>query len=64
MDALGQIDAWPAANAAAVVAGADGLVAGRGDVDRPFPWASVTKLLTALAALVAVEEGTIDLDEP
>jgi CubicO group peptidase (beta-lactamase class C family) len=27
-------------------------------------WASVTKLLTGLAALVAVEEGTADLDEP
>src|SRR5436853_5871502 len=27
-------------------------------------WASVTKLVTALAALVAAEEGTIDLDEP
>ena len=28
------------------------------------PWASVTKLLTGLAALVAVEEGIVDLDEP
>jgi CubicO group peptidase (beta-lactamase class C family) len=27
-------------------------------------WASVTKLVTALAALVAAEEGAIDLDEP
>ena len=27
-------------------------------------WASVTKLLTGLAILVAVEEGTVDLDEP
>jgi len=35
-----------------------------GDRERTFPWASVTKLATALAALVAVEEGTIDLDEP
>ena len=29
-----------------------------------FGWASVTKPVTALAALVAAEEGTIDLDEP
>ena len=29
-----------------------------------FRWASVTKLVTALACLVAVEEGTVDLDEP
>ena len=27
-------------------------------------WASVTKLLTGLAILVSVEEGTVDLDEP
>jgi CubicO group peptidase (beta-lactamase class C family) len=27
-------------------------------------WASVSKLLTGLAVLVAVEEGTVDLDEP
>jgi CubicO group peptidase (beta-lactamase class C family) len=29
-----------------------------------FRWASVTKLVTALAALIAAEEGVIDLDEP
>ena len=31
---------------------------------REFRWASVTKPVTALACLVAAEEGTIDLDEP
>ena len=31
---------------------------------RSFPWASVTKPATALAVLVAVEEGTLALDEP
>ncbi len=35
-----------------------------GEREREFRWASVTKLLTAYAALVAAEEGTIDLDEP
>lgn len=35
-----------------------------GDADRTFPLASVTKLLTALATLVAVEEEVLDLDEP
>ena len=35
-----------------------------GPRDPVFRWASVTKLVTALAALVAAEEGTIDLDEP
>ena len=29
-----------------------------------FDWASVTKLTTALAALVAAEEGIVDLDQP
>lgn len=35
-----------------------------GAVARVQPWASVTKVLTALAVLVAAEEGTVDLDEP
>jgi CubicO group peptidase (beta-lactamase class C family) len=35
-----------------------------GDVDRSFAWASVTKLATAVAVLVAAEEGIVDLDEP
>jgi CubicO group peptidase (beta-lactamase class C family) len=35
-----------------------------GPVDQPFAWASVTKPATALAVLVAVEEGSIWLDEP
>jgi CubicO group peptidase (beta-lactamase class C family) len=32
-------------------------------VDEPLRWASITKLLTALATLVAVEEGIISLDD-
>lgn len=35
-----------------------------GDAGRSFNWASVTKLATAVAVLVAVEEGSVDLDEP
>jgi CubicO group peptidase (beta-lactamase class C family) len=64
---LDDIGGWPVAHAAAVVvdAGAGGHGADRyGDQDRPFRLASVTKLLTAVAVLVAVEEGTLDLDEP
>lgn len=64
MDALRQIDAWPVGSAAVAVLGADGELAARGPRDRVFRWASVTKLFTAYACLVAVEEGTIDLDEP
>ncbi len=34
-----------------------------GPLDMVFPWASVTKLLTTLACLVALEEHTIQLDD-
>ncbi|HXQ62188.1 MAG TPA: serine hydrolase domain-containing protein, partial [Acidimicrobiales bacterium] len=34
-----------------------------GDIERPFAWASITKLLVAMAVFVAVEEGTISLDD-
>jgi len=40
------------------------VLATRGDETRVFRWASVTKLLTACAVLVAAEEGILDLDEP
>jgi CubicO group peptidase (beta-lactamase class C family) len=62
--ALEQIDAWSAANAAAGVVAGGAVVATRGEVDRGFAWASVTKPVTALAVLVAAEEGILDLDEP
>jgi CubicO group peptidase (beta-lactamase class C family) len=42
----------------------DGLVEVHGDTARPFRWASVTKLLTAYLALLAVERGRLSLDEP
>ncbi len=64
MKALEQIDSWPAPTAAAAVVRPDGVVAQRGPADVVLPWASVTKLLTACAALVAAEEGVLDLDEP
>ncbi len=64
MEALRQIDDWPAATAAAGVVRDGEVVAARGPRDLVFRWASVTKLVTALAALVAAEEGVIDLDEP
>ncbi|MFD5226608.1 serine hydrolase domain-containing protein [Microbacterium sp. NPDC058342] len=64
-DVLARIDAWPVASASAAVVAADGTVlASHGDIDRPFRLASVTKPLTAYAALVAVEEGVFELDAP
>jgi CubicO group peptidase (beta-lactamase class C family) len=62
VEALRAIDGWDAPFAAAGVVGA--VEATHGATDVAVPWASVTKLLTGLAALVAVEEGTVDLDEP
>ncbi|MFL6138402.1 MAG: serine hydrolase domain-containing protein [Frankiaceae bacterium] len=65
MQALTLVDGWPVGSVAVAVVLADGTVAGRrGDAAAPFPLASVTKLLSAYAALVAVEEGAIELDEP
>jgi CubicO group peptidase (beta-lactamase class C family) len=61
--ALRQVDDWPAQQVAVGVANGGGVVAMHGDAARVFPWASVTKLATAWAALVAAEEGTLDLDE-
>ena len=62
--ALAAIDAWGAEHAAAAVIGPHGIVASHGDLDRRFRWASVTKLVTALAVLDAVEDGVIGLEEP
>jgi CubicO group peptidase (beta-lactamase class C family) len=55
---------WPAENVAVGVASQGQVVATRGLAQREFRWASVTKPATALAVLVAAEEGTVDLDEP
>jgi CubicO group peptidase (beta-lactamase class C family) len=63
--ALALIDRWPSGQAAAgVVDGRGAVLSTRGDRGRASRWASVTKLATALAVLVAVEEGTLALDEP
>jgi CubicO group peptidase (beta-lactamase class C family) len=64
VDALRQIDAWGAGHASAGVLRAGEVVAARGARDLPLRWASVTKLATALAVLIAAEEGVVDLDQP
>ena len=62
MEALRQVDTWPCDHVAVALTGAR--EAEHGDVERPFAWASVTKLATAVAVLVGVEEGIVELDEP
>jgi CubicO group peptidase (beta-lactamase class C family) len=62
---------WPAdaggrrdGSVTAVVVNRSGPLAADGPVERPFALASVTKLLVALTVLVALEEGTLALDDP
>lgn len=70
MRALGSIAAWGVGAWAAVAVAAEpgrpaalrSVVAG--DADHVFGWASVTKLCSTLAVLVAVEEGTVRLEDP
>jgi CubicO group peptidase (beta-lactamase class C family) len=79
MRSLATVSSWPVSAAAcgvlvldpsgsgSVSAGGPGpvRVAGTvGELETPFPWASVTKLCTALAVLVAVEERTVSLGDP
>lgn len=54
---------WEGTQIAVAIVGPHGDLATFGDARQPFRLASVTKLLMAYACLVAVEEGTIDLDE-
>jgi CubicO group peptidase (beta-lactamase class C family) len=63
VDALRTVEGWPAEHVAVGLASAQGPVAVHGDTSRGFRWASVTKPVTALACLVAAEEGAIDLDD-
>ena len=64
VDALRIIDEWGARTAAAGVTRAAAEIGVHGPRDVELRWASVTKLLTGVALLVALEEGTVELDEP
>jgi CubicO group peptidase (beta-lactamase class C family) len=64
VNALRAVEGWPAEHVSVGVVTAAGALATLGDTGREYRWASVTKPVTALACLIAAEEGTIDLDEP
>lgn len=65
MDVLSEIEDWPVDNAVSVVVDGQGAIAGQhGDTDRPYALASVTKLLSTYAFLIALEEGAIGLEDP
>lgn len=65
MDSLRGVQQWPVDAVAVAVIDASGATLGsQGPLDRPFRLASVTKLLSCYAVLLAVQEGALELDEP
>lgn len=65
MQSFKTIDTWPSEHAVSAVIAKDGTVMGsHGDLNRRFSLASVTKLLSAYAFLVAIEEEAFDLETP
>jgi CubicO group peptidase (beta-lactamase class C family) len=63
VQALRQIESWPVSFAAGGVVTGGGRIETLGDVRRTVRLASVSKPVSALALLVAAEEGVVDLDE-
>jgi CubicO group peptidase (beta-lactamase class C family) len=61
VEAFRQVESWGCEHVAVGVTGR--VEAAYGDSEHRFAFASVTKLATAVAMLVAVEEGLVDLDE-
>lgn len=64
MSAQDLLSQWPVDNVSAAVITPAGIAKTFGDTNKTYALASVTKLLAAYAALVAVEEGAVELDEP
>jgi CubicO group peptidase (beta-lactamase class C family) len=62
--ALAGVEQWGADVAAAAASGPGGVLGTHGDTARVLPVASITKLVSAWAVLVAVEEGSVRLDDP
>jgi len=57
------VDDWPAERVAVIAAdNTSGSITEVGDPTEVFHLASITKVITALAVMVAVEEGTVDLE--
>ena len=63
MEPLDLIETWPVDRTAAAAIAPDGSVATAGDIDEAYEVASLTKLMSALAVLVATEEGSVALDQ-
>lgn len=61
---LAEVDRWPVGIAAVAVVRAEGIVDATGPLGEALPLASVTKVLSAMACWLAVEEGSIGLGDP
>lgn len=64
MSPLSRIGQWDVPHAGAAIVRLDSPADLWGDVDRPFALASLTKLFTGYATLLAIEEGVLHLDTP
>jgi CubicO group peptidase (beta-lactamase class C family) len=64
MSALDALASWPVDRATGAVVGAGGTRAAGGDTAWTTRIASLTKMLVSHACLVALEEGTLALDQP
>lgn len=62
MDLAGEIADWPVGSASVAVIGPSGVLDVVDD-GRSYPWASVTKVITALTVLDGTFEGVVDLDD-
>lgn len=58
------VASWPVETVSAGVTDSRSTLGVGGDPDRLMPIASVGKLFVGVAALIALEEGSLDLDEP
>ncbi len=57
------LDEWPVEKVAAAVIGPNGAISRHGDTTAVFALASITKLFTAAGVHLAVEEGSVSLDD-
>jgi CubicO group peptidase (beta-lactamase class C family) len=64
VQALQLTAAWPVPHVAAAAVWPHGTIDHCGDIDHSFRLASITKMLTGWATLIACEEGTVHLDQP
>jgi CubicO group peptidase (beta-lactamase class C family) len=61
--ALDRTAEWPVTTVTAAVVAPSGVVASIGDTTHPFRLASIAKTITTWAVLVAIEEGSVGLDQ-